>query len=155
MSDGSIGGQRDDPALQTAQAESEIARAEADVQSGGQQKAEKVRDTVLDGAVSQAAHKDAAELVMRNEAYFKHQLEVATDNAKIRAGQARPGVSGSSAEGSVLRAHLASERKVASKVTFGLVIAFILVAIGLVAGGIYYFSSQNSAGIGASTGAAP
>jgi hypothetical protein len=141
MSDGSTENRQDDTVLRMAQAEDDLARAKA--------------DTVLDTAVSQAAHRDAADLVARNAAYIRHTTETALLNAKIREEQERADALKFSEEGGFLRRKLVSERKAASNATFGLGIVSVLLVIGSIAGGVYYFSSQNGAGNSASGAGTP
>jgi len=141
MSDGSTEGRQASSGLHAAQAETDLVRAEA--------------DTARDVAISQAAHRDAAELVARNAAYIRDATERAQLNAKLRADQERAAASVPAQRSSILRARLLSERKAASKATFGLIIAAVLLIIGCIAGGIYYFSSQGSAANSASVGATP
>lgn len=55
-------------------------------------------------------------------------------------------------ESSVLRENLLAERKAASTANFGLGVVSILLLVGLIAGGVWYFSSQNTVNMVASAG---
>jgi len=112
-------------------------------------------DTALNTAITQAAQRDAADLVARNKAYIRHATEMALLNARARGEQTRFDALEPAEESRVLRARLLRERKAASNATFGLTIASVLLVIGFIAGGVYFFSSQNSGSTSASTGATP
>ncbi|MCW3053874.1 MAG: hypothetical protein JWN14_3044 [Chthonomonadales bacterium] len=141
MSDGSTESRQNDLEVRPAQAADDSIRTET--------------DTALNNAITQAAQRDAADLVARNEAYIRHATEMALLNAKARGDQTRFDALEPAEESRVLRARLLKERKAASNATFGLTVASVLLVIGFIAGGIYFFSSQNSSGTSASTGVTP
>jgi len=141
MSDGSNEGRKNDPEVRPAQAADNSIRTQT--------------DTALNTAITQAAQRDAADLVARNEAYIRHATEMALLNAKARGDQARFDVLEPAEESRALRARLLRERKAASNATFGLTVASVLMVIGFIAGGVYFFSSQNSSATSATTGVSP
>ena len=154
MGDGNAEGPQEDPTPSRVETENNSAYAETEKELSLGPEANKGQDKIRDAAISQEAHRDAADLVARNEAYIQHALETAQDNAKIKASGGRRFIPEKD-ESQVLRETLARERKAASSVTFGLIIASILVLIGLIAGGVYYFSSRNNGNNSASGGAVP
>ncbi len=154
MSDGYAEGPQEDPALPIGQAERASANFEAVAERSQPLEACKVQEKLREAAITQAAQRDVADLVNRNDAYIQQALETAQSNAKLRANQARM-FTPEWDESNVLREHLLRERKSASSVTFGLVIASILVLIGLIAGGVYYFSSQNNGNNNSAGGVTP
>jgi len=141
MTDGSNEGRKNDPEVRPAQAADDSIRTQT--------------DTALNTAITQAAQRDAADLVARNEAYIRHATEMALLNAKARGDQTRFDALEPAEESRILRARLLKERKAASNATFGLTVASVLMIIGFIAGGVYFFSSQNSSGANASTGVTP
>jgi len=141
MSDGSTESRQSAPDVRPAKAADDSIRRKA--------------DTAPNTAISQAAQRDAADLVARNEAYIRHATEMAMLNAKARGEQTRFDALEPAEESRALRAQLLRERKAASNATFGLTIASVLMVIGFIAGGVYFFSSQNSSGASASTGVTP
>lgn len=151
MTDSIPNSNSDDPDLRTVQIERDVACVAADAEPLRRQEAEKAQNV----AVSQAAHKDVAELVARNDAYIRHALEQAMTNAKKRADQERFDATGYAEENSLLREKLLAERKAASNGSFGLMLVSILVVVGLIAGGIWYFSSRNNANNPVASGVAP
>ena len=130
MSDGSNERRQNDPHMRPVKAADDLTRTEA--------------DPPPNTAISQAAQRDAADLVARNTAYIRHATEMALLSAQARADQARLDTSKPSEERRALRASLLRERKAASNATFGLIIAFVLLLIGSIAGGVYFFSTQNN-----------
>jgi hypothetical protein len=132
----------EDPLLRAAQVQRDLTLIAADAEQSRPQGTKIERDTAFDSAVSRAAHRDVAELVARNEAYSKSQAEiVATNRANYAVLEARS-----------LRANLLAERKRASNANFGLGIVSVLLLAALIAGGVWYFSSQNNANTAASAG---
>lgn len=151
MSDGNTDSNKDDTVLHAAKVEPDSGYKAADPAEQSSQEAEAARAA----AVSRAAHRDVAELVARNDAYIRHATEQALINVKKRADQARFNPSRPTEEKSLLRERLVGERKSASNATFGLVMITVLIVVGLIAGGIWYFSSQNSANSLPTSGVAP
>ena len=141
----------DDPASYIVPVEGEVPGVAADAETLRRADAEKARDV----AASQAAHRDVAELVARNDAYIRHAVEQAMSNAKKRDEQARFTPKGYKQENRLLREELLAERKTASNGAFGLMLVSILVLVGLIAGGIWYFSSRNNANTPAASGVTP
>lgn len=150
MSDSSNENNREDPVVRAAQIDKD-SELKASQTAAGQRQQDEIAG---DAAVSRAAHRDVAELVARNEAYNRHMLETAQKNAKIAAEKAKFPFG----ESSMLHEELAAERKTPSSVTFGLAIVSLLVLIGLIAGGLWYFSAHNSANstaVGITSGVTP
>jgi hypothetical protein len=153
MSEDSTERHGDEAALLAAQVERDLARVSAEAEASRRQEAEAVRDTAIDLAAQQAAHRDVAELVARNEAYIRQETEKAALNAQIRANQATVAAAEVAAERNILRRSLVAERKSASNATFGLAMLAFLVLVGLIAGGIWYFSQNNTSSTAAAGGA--
>ncbi len=144
---------KSDLSTQVARAQRDLAETAATTEHIRREEAEEVRDVALDVAATQAAHREVAELAARAEAYNRQQAELAATNARMAANQAQFVAAQTATESSVLRENLAEERKSASNANFGLMMLSILLLLGLIGVGAWYFSTQNSANNTAATGA--